>query len=158
MVPVLLSYVLSFVTVGIYWNNHHHMLQAADHVDGRVLWANLHLLFWLSLVPFVTGWMGENHSEPIPTAAYGVVLFMAGLAYYILQRTFVMDARSGHNTRLASAIGRDGKGKLSVALYLLAVPMAFLHPSIADALYVGVVAMWLLPDPRIENSIQPRRS
>ena len=156
MVPVLLSYVLSFVTVGIYWNNHHHMLQAADHVDGRVLWANLHLLFWLSLVPFVTGWMGENHSEPIPTAAYGLVLLMTGLAYYILQQTFVADARSGHNTRLASAVGRDGKGKLSVALYLLAIPLAFVNPSVADALYVGVVAMWLLPDPRIESSIQPR--
>jgi uncharacterized membrane protein len=158
LLPVFLTYVLSFVFLGIYWNNHHHLLHAATRINGAVLWANLHLLFWLSLVPFVTGWMGENHSEPIPTAAYGVVLFMAGLAYYILQRTFVMDARSGHNTRLASAIGRDGKGKLSVALYLLAVPMAFLHPSIADALYVGVVAMWLLPDPRIENSIQPRRS
>src|SRR5215203_1887716 len=158
LLPVFLTYVMSFVFLGVYWNNHHHMLQAADHVDGRVLWANLHLLFWLSLVPFVTGWMGENHFEPLPTAGYGVVMLMAGLSYYILQQVLIAHSHRGHNARLAAAVGGDGKGKLSIALYAAAIPLAFLHPSIADALYVGVVAMWLLPDPRIENSIQPRRS
>jgi uncharacterized membrane protein len=157
LVPVFLTYVLSFVFLGVYWNNHHHMLQAADHVDGRVLWANLHLLFWLSLVPFVTGWMGENHFEPLPTAGYGVVMFMAGLAYYVLQRTFVAHAHAGRNAKLAAAIGRDGKGRLSLALYVTAIPLAFVNQWLSDAIYVTVLVMWFLPDRRIEASLQHPR-
>jgi uncharacterized membrane protein len=154
MVPVFLTYVLSFVMLGIYWNNHHHMLQAVDHVDGRVLWANLHLLFWLSLVPFVTGWMGENHFDALPTAGYGVVMLMAGVAYYVLEQTLVVHARRGRNVRLAGAVGRDRKGLVSVALYLVAIPLSFGVEWLADAIYVGVVLMWLLPDRRIESTLQ----
>jgi uncharacterized membrane protein len=154
LVPVFLTYVMSFVFLGVYWNNHHHMLQAADHVDGRVLWANLHLLFWLSLVPFVTGWMGENHFESLPTAGYGVVMLMAGLSYYILQQVLVARSRAGHNARLAAAVGRDGKGKLSVALYAAAIPLAFVNEWLADAIYVTILLMWLLPDRRIEEKLR----
>jgi uncharacterized membrane protein len=157
LVPVFLTYVLSFVFLGVYWNNHHHMLQAADHVDGRVLWANQYLLFWLSLVPFVTGWMGENHFEPLPTAGYGVVMLNAGVAYYILQQTLVRHARAGHNARLAAAVGRDSKGLISVALYLLAIPLAFVHVWISEAIYASVLLIWLLPDRRIETTLQGPR-
>jgi uncharacterized membrane protein len=149
--PVFTSYVLSFVYIGIYWNNHHHMLHAVKHVDGRILWANLHLLFWLSLVPFVTAWMGENHFATVPTALYGVVLLMAGLAYWILQSSLIK--RDGNASLLAVAIGTDVKGKLSPALYLIAIPSAFVSRWLAGALYVSVALMWLVPDRRIERVI-----
>ncbi|HKG93038.1 MAG TPA: TMEM175 family protein [Gemmatimonadaceae bacterium] len=149
LLPVFASYVLSFVYLGIYWNNHHHMLHACQRVDGAVLWANLHLLFWLSLVPFVTGWMGENHFAPAPTAAYGVVLLMAALAYWVLQRAIIV--ANGRDSLLAKAIGRDFKGTLSPAAYLIAIPAAFLNQWISGALYVAVALMWLVPDRRIER-------
>jgi len=152
LVPVFLTYVLSFVFLGIYWNNHHHMLQAADHVDGAVLWANLHLLFWLSLVPFVTAWMGENHFASIPTAVYGVVMLMAGVSYTILQQMLL---RGRRNPRLAAAIGSDSKGKLSILLYGTAIVMAFVNQWIADVIYVTVALMWLVPDRRIESRLAP---
>ncbi len=147
--PVFLSYVLSFVYIGIYWNNHHHMLHATCRVDGRVLWANLHLLFWLSLLPFVTGWMGENHFAAVPTALYGVVLLMAACAWVLLQWAIVRC--EGPDSVLAAAIGAAGKEKLSPLLYLLAIPTAFLHPAIAGGLYLSVALMWLVPDQRIER-------
>jgi uncharacterized membrane protein len=156
LLPVFLCYVLSFLYVGIYWNNHHHMLQAARHVTGGVLWANLHLLFWLSLLPFVTGWMGENHFAPLPSALYGAVLFMAGTAYWILSRTIV--AAEGPASLLAQAIGKDRKGTLSVALYAVAIPLAFANPWLAQAVYVGVALLWLVPDRRIERLFPARRS
>ncbi|HEY6362143.1 MAG TPA: TMEM175 family protein, partial [Vicinamibacterales bacterium] len=131
LVPVLLTYVLSFVYLGIYWNNHHHMLHAADRVNGKVLWANLHLLFWLSLVPFTTAWVGHNHSAPVPTAAYGVVFLLAGAAYTLLQNTLI--SQRGANSRLREAVGRDLKGKVSVVLYGCAIPLAFLNQWISDA-------------------------
>jgi TMEM175 potassium channel family protein len=149
LIPVFLSYVLSFVFVGIYWNNHHHMFHAVHRVNGGTLWANLHLLFWLSLVPFVTGWMNENHFAPLTVAAYGVVLFAAGCAYYILTR--VMVAAHGRESQLAKALGNDRKGKLSVVIYVAAIPLAFVHPWIACGLYVLVAAIWLTPDPRFEK-------
>lgn len=149
LVPVLLSYVLSFIFVGIYWSNHHHLLHAVRHVDGRVLWANLHLLFWLSLIPFVTGWMGENEFGSWPVAAYGVVLFCAAVAYYILARLLV--ARHGRDSALAKALGKDFKGKVSVLFYVVAVPLAFVVPLLSCALYVTVAVMWLIPDRRIEH-------
>ena len=151
LVPVLLTYLLSFVFLGIYWNNHHHMLHAAHRINGKVLWANLHLLFWLSLVPFVTGWMGQNHFAPIPTAVYGVVLLMAAVAYTILKEMLV--AAQGPDSRLASALGTDAKGKVSLALYLAAIPLAFVNQWIADALYVSVALIWLVPDRRIESRL-----
>ncbi len=151
LLPVFLSYVLSFVFVGIYWNNHHHMLHAAQKVNGPVLWANLHLLFWLSLVPFVTGWMGENHFAPLPVALYGVVLLLAGVAYYVLGQCLV--GHHGRDSTLAVALGRDTKGKLSLVLYLIAIPLAFLNEWIAMALYVTVALMWLIPDRRIEKAL-----
>jgi len=154
LVPVFLTYVLSFVFVGIYWNNHHHMLHAADRINGRVLWANLHLLFWLSLIPFVTGWMGQNHYTPIPTAAYGIVMLFAGIAYYILAHTLV--AEQGPDSRLARAIGRDRKGKLSVVLWAIGIGLAFVNPWLAVAVYVGVAMMWLVPDRRIETHARAR--
>ncbi len=154
LVPVFLTYVLSFVVVGVYWNNHHHLLKAAEHVDGRVLWANLHLLFWLSLVPFVTGWMGENHFAPVPTAVYGVVLLMCGVAYRILVMAIV--AR-GMNAALAAAIGSDFKGKISLGFYAVAIPLAFVNQWIADALYVAVILLWLIPDRRIERTVHAER-
>jgi uncharacterized membrane protein len=147
--PTLLIYVLSFVYLGIYWNNHHHMLMVTDRVDGLVLWANLHLLFWLSLVPFFTGWMGENHFETLPTAAYGCVLLMAGIAYYILKTAII--AAQGDDSTLADALGRDTKGKISPVIYLVAVPIAFVDRWVALGLYVTVSLMWLVPDRRIES-------
>ena len=152
---VFLSYVLSFVYLGIYWNNHHHMLHATRRVTGAVLWANLHLLFWLSLVPFVTGWMGENHFAPAPTALYGVVLLLAAIAYTILQRTIL--ASEGPGSLLATAIGTDLKGKLSPVLYLIAIPLSFIEEAVAGALYVVVALMWLIPDRRIERVIAARQ-
>jgi uncharacterized membrane protein len=151
LLPVLLSYVLSFVYLGIYWNNHHHMLYVTRRVTGGILWANLHLLFWLSLVPFVTAWMGENHFASMPTALYGVVLLMAGMAYLILQRQIVH--AEGPNAVLALALGRDIKGKLASLLYALAIGAAFVRPGIADAVYVLVALMWLIPDRRIERAL-----
>jgi len=149
LTPQLLSYVMSFLIVGIYWNNHHHLLHAVDRISGGVLWANLHLLFWLSLVPFVTAWMGENHFGSLPTALYGVVLLGCGLGFTILVRTLL--AQHGANPRLAAAIGRDRKGHVSLLLYAVAIPLAFVHRAIADALYVAVIAIWLIPDRRIER-------
>ncbi len=156
LAPVFGSYVLSFVYVGIYWNNHHHMLHSTQHVSGGVLWANLHLLFWLSLLPFTTGWMGENHLAPIPTAVYGVVLLMAGSAYYILQHVII--AAQGPGSALASAIGRDRKGKLSVALYFVAIFLAFVSPWIANGVYVVVALIWLVPDRRIERLLDGKET
>ncbi len=149
LLPVFLCYVLSFAYLAIYWNNHHHMLHLVERVSGGILWANLHLLFWLSLVPFVTGWMGENHFAAAPTALYGIVMLRAALAYYLLQRIII--ARHGRASLLAAAIGRDLKGKLSLVAYLVAIPAAFLQPWIADALYVAVALVWLVPDRRIER-------
>ena len=151
MLPVFLAYVLSFVFLGIYWSNHHHMLQAAERVNGGVLWANLHLLFWLSLVPFVTSWMGENHYAAIPTAAYGVVLFCAAIAYYILQGAIVRE--QGPDSTIARALGSDVKGKLSPLMYLSAIGLAFVRPWMADVLYAAVALMWLVPDRRIEDQV-----
>lgn len=153
LVPVFMSYVLSFVYLAIYWNNHHHMMHVTRRVTGGVLWANLHLLFWLSLIPFVTGWMGENHFAPVPVALYGVVLLMAALAYWILQGRIL--AVEGGESLLRVAVGRDLKGKVSPVLYLLAIGAAFLDPRIAGAIYVGVALMWLLPDRRIEHVVEP---
>jgi uncharacterized membrane protein len=147
--PVFFCYVLSFVYVGIYWNNHHHMLHAAKRVSGGVLWANLHLLFWLSLFPFVTGWMGENSFEATPTALYGFVLMMAGTAYWILLQALIRV--EGKESMLARAVGRDRKGKLSVVLYAAAIPLAFVHRWIAQAIFVLVALIWLIPDRRIER-------
>ena len=152
LVPVALTYVLSYIYLGIYWNNHHHMLHASDRINGGFLWANLHLLFWLSLVPFTTGWMGENHFAPLPTAFYGGVLLMAAVAYTILARAIV--AEHGPDSRRARAFGRDWKGKLSIAAYATAIPLAFVNQWIADALYVAVAAMWFVPDRRIEGRIE----
>lgn len=151
LLPVLLSYVLSFVYVAIYWNNHHHMFQATHRVGGAILWANMHLLFWLSLFPFVTDWMGANHFAPIPTALYGGVLLMAALAYFILQSLVI--AQQGPGSLLAKAVGRDVKGKISPVLYALAIGGAFIHVAIAQALYVAVALLWLLPDRRIERTM-----
>jgi uncharacterized membrane protein len=150
-VPGFMTYVLSFAFLGIYWNNHHHMLHMADRVDGRILWANLHLLFWLSLVPFTTGWMGENHNAAVPTAAYGVVLLLAALAYTLLKEAII--AAQGPNSRLKAAVGGDAKGRLSIVLYVAAIPSAFLSPWISDGLYVLVALMWLVPDRRIESNL-----
>jgi len=147
--PVLLSYVLSFVYLGIYWNNHHHMLAVTSRVSGGILWANLHLLFWLSLVPFVTAWMGENEFAKAPTAVYGVVLLLAALAYYILQGRIL--AVEGPDSTLAHAVGGDWKGKISPVIYAAAIPLAFVHQAIAGGLYVVVALIWLIPDPRIER-------
>jgi uncharacterized membrane protein len=148
LLPVLVSYVLSFIYVGIYWNNHHHALHAVSHVSGGALWANLHLLFWLSLIPFVTGWMGENHFGAIPVALYGVVLFMCGVAYSMLMRCLI-----GKNALLASALGSDRKGWLSVALYVVGIAVSCVMPLAGFAVYIGVAVMWLIPDRRIERSL-----
>jgi uncharacterized membrane protein len=153
LVPSFLSYLLSFVFLGIYWNNHHHLLQAACHVDGRVLWANLHLLFWLSLVPFTTSWMGSSEFAAGPAAVYGVVLLLAGVAYYLLARALI--AREGPDSLLARAVGRDCKGIASLILYATAIPLAFAHPWIACAIYILVALIWLAPDPRIERTLPP---
>ena len=150
--PVFFCYVLSFVYIGIYWNNHHHLLQAAQQVSGGILWANLHLLFWLSLTPFVTAWMGQNDFAPWPVALYGIVMLFAGTAYFILTRSLV--ARHGKESTLAASIGEDRKGKMSLAAYVVAIPLSFVHPWIACACYVGVAVMWLIPDPRIEKALR----
>jgi uncharacterized membrane protein len=155
LLPVFSSYILSFVYIGIYWNNHHHMLYATRHVSGGILWANLHLLFWLSLFPFTTGWMGENHFAATPTAIYGFVLLMAAIAYYILQRMII--GKQGQQSLLAKAIGRDWKGKLSPILYFLAIPFAFLNPWISDGIYIFVALLWLVPDRRIERVLMEHR-
>ena len=151
LAPVFLSYVLSFVFLGIYWNNHHHLLQAIKRVDGRVLWANLHLLFWLSLIPSVTGWMGENQFAAWPVALYGTVLLFAAVAYYILAQALL--SLHGRDSVLATALGRDFKGKVSVVVYFVAIPLAFVNSWFACALYVLVAVMWLVPDRRIEKTL-----
>jgi len=151
LAPVFLSYLFSFVFLGIYWSNHHHLLQAVKHVDGRVLWANLHLLFWLSLVPFVTGWMGENKFAAWPVAMYGVVLLFAAIAYFILAHVLV--SLHGRDSVIGIALGRDFKGKISVVIYAAAIPLAFVRSWMACALYVLVTVMWLVPDRRIEKTI-----
>jgi uncharacterized membrane protein len=151
LLPVFLAYVLSFIYVGIYWNNHHHLLHAAKRISGGILWANLHLLFWLSLFPFVTGWMGENHFAPPPTALYGFVLLMAGVAYWILQRALI--ASEGSESLLARALGRDHKGNMSLLIYVVAIPLAFFNKWAAEACYVVVALMWLIPDRRIEKAM-----
>jgi len=151
LIPPFLTHVLSFVFLGIYWNNHHHMLHVTDRIDGRILWANLHLLFWLSLIPFVTGWMGENGFAPLPTAVYGAVLLLSALAYLILQHAIL--ARQASDSRLRQAVGKDLKGKLSVASYMLAIPLAFASQWISIGLYVFVALLWLIPDRRIESKV-----
>ena len=155
LTPLVLSYVLSFVNVGIYWSNHHHMLLVTERVEGGILWANLHLLFWLSLVPFATAWMGENHFAPTPTAVYGAVLLMAGVAYWILQRSIL--AVQEADSVLARAVRRDVKGNLSPILYLIAIPSAYLNTWISRTIYVAVALMWLVPDRRIERALAERR-
>ena len=152
LVPKFLSYVLSFIYIGIYWNNHHHLWQAAKHVNGTILWANLHLLFWLSLIPFATGWMGENNFATIPVVFYGGVLWFAGLAYYILTRALI--ARHGQDSLLAAAIGKDTKGLWSLYIYTAAIPLAFVAAWIAALLYVVVAIIWLIPDRRIETKLE----
>jgi len=154
LVPVFLTYVLSFIYIGIYWNNHHHMLHTADRINGRILWANLHLLFWLSLVPFVTGWMGENHFAPLPTAVYGGVMLLAGVAYSILERELIIE--QGPGSPLRAAVGNDLKAKLSTLMYVAAIPLAFVNEWISDALYVGVALIWFVPDPRIESRLNAK--
>lgn len=149
LLPVFLAYVLSFVNLGIYWNNHHHMIAAAERVNGKILWANLHLLFWLSLFPFSTGWMGENNFAPLPAAFYGAVALMAAIAYFILQTAIVQE--HGPDSKLAAALGSDVKGKASPILYLAAIPLAFINRWISMALYVLVALLWLIPDRRIES-------
>ncbi|HSU59462.1 MAG TPA: TMEM175 family protein [Bryobacteraceae bacterium] len=151
LVPVFLSYVLSFIYVGIYWNNHHHLLHAAQHVNGGILWANLHLLFWLSLIPFATAWMGENHFSAWPVALYGLVLLLAGTAFVLLTKRLI--AYHGRGSKLAASIGNDKKGKASVAIYAAAIPLSFVQPWIAFACYAVVAAIWLCPDPRIEKTL-----
>ncbi len=151
LIPVVLSYVLSFVYLGIYWNNHHHLLHAVQRVNGSTLWANLHLLFWLSLVPFTTGWMGENHLAAWPVAVYGMVLLLAGVAYFILTKTLI--ALHGKNSTLATSIGSDLKGGISIVIYAVAIPLAFVQPWIACACYVVVAIMWVVPDRRIERAL-----
>lgn len=149
--PVFLSYILSFIYIGIYWNNHHHMLHTVTRVTGRILWANLHLLFWLSLLPFVTGWMGENHFAPVPTAVYGLVLLAAAVAYWLLQQAIV--AAQGESSVLSRAVGRDWKGKLSPLLYVLAIVLSFFVSWAAQIVFVVVALIWLIPDRRIENAL-----
>lgn len=154
LIPVFLSYVLSFVYVGIYWNNHHHLLQAARRVDGRILWSNLHLLFWLSLTPFVTAWMGENNFAPWPVALYGFVMLCASFAYFLLVRALL--AAHGKESTLATAVGPDVKGKVSLGFYAIAVPLAFLNSWLATVLYVLVAVIWFIPDRRIEKVLAER--
>ncbi|HEY7245980.1 MAG TPA: TMEM175 family protein [Xanthobacteraceae bacterium] len=152
VVPVFLTYVLSFVYIAIYWNNHHHLMHTVHRVNGAILWANMHLLFWLSLLPFATGWMGENHFAQLPTALYGVALLMPAIAYYVLQMTIIK--HQGAQGALAQALGRDFKGRISPVLYLAAIGLAFVLPWIAHAIYVLVALMWLVPDRRIEKAIE----
>jgi uncharacterized membrane protein len=152
LVPVLLSYVLSFVNIGIYWSNHHHMMHLVKRVNGAILWANLHLLFWLSLMPFATAWMGENHFAAVPTALYGVDLLASGMAYFLLQRTMLR--QEGAGSLLASALGRDRKGKISLVIYAVAVAVAFIAPWIAWTLYLTVALVWFIPDRRAERALE----
>ena len=152
LIPAILSYVLSFLYVGIYWNNHHHLLQAAKQVNGRILWANLHLLFWLSLVPFVTNWMGETHFGAWPVAFYGIVLIFAGTAYYFLTHSLI--AHHGNESALAVAVGSDFKGKISLAIYAVGIPISFVEAHVACAIYGGVAIIWLIPDRRIEKTLE----
>ena len=151
VIPVLLTYVLSFVYIGIYWNNHHHLLHATQRVNGSTLWANLHLLFWLSLIPFTTAWMGENHFDSWPVAVYGIVLLFAGIAYFILTRALIN--LHGQGSALGTSIGRDRKGKISIAIYATAIPLALAKPWIAGGCYIVGAIIWLLPDPRIEKRV-----
>lgn len=151
LIPTFLSYVLSFVFLGIYWSNHHHLLQAVSQVDGRVLWANLHLLFWLSLIPFVTSWMGENNFAAVPVALYGGVLLLAAIAYFILAHSLI--ALHGKDSVIATALGRDVKGKVSILIYIIAIPLALFFPLGAFLIYVLVAVMWLVPDRRIEKKL-----
>jgi uncharacterized membrane protein len=154
LLPVFLSYVMSFVFLSIYWNNHHHLLQAAGKVNGRILWANLHLLFWLSLIPFVTAWMGENHFSALPVALYGVVMLASAIAYTLLTNSLI--SHHGKDSALAIALGRDFKGKLSLLLYALAIPISFVNSWLAGAMYMTVSGIWLLPDRRIEKTLASR--
>jgi uncharacterized membrane protein len=149
ILPVFLSYILSFIYVGIYWNNHHHLLHTVSKISGGILWANLNLLFWLSLLPFVTGWMGENHFALMPTAFYGLILLMAAIAYYVLQLTII--SQQGNNSILAKALGADLKGKLSIVIYLISMSMVFINPFISQGLYALVAFLWVIPDKRIER-------
>lgn len=151
LAPIFLTYVLSFIYIGIYWNNHHHLLKSTHRINGKILWANMHLLFWLSLFPFSTGWMGENHFAPLPTAVYGIVLLAAAIAYYILQSLIIKE--QGESSRLREAIGKDIKGKISPLFYLAAIGLAFVNHWISNALYLIVALMWLIPDRRIESKI-----
>jgi uncharacterized membrane protein len=152
LIPIFLSYIISFIYLGIYWNNHHHLLQAIHQVNGRILWANLHLLFWLSLVPFVTAWTGENNFSAVPAALYGIVLLFSGIAYYILTQSLI--SHHGQDSVLAIAMGRDFKGKLSLILYAIAIPLAFVKSWVAFLIYVLVAMIWLVPDRRIENALK----
>jgi uncharacterized membrane protein len=152
VLPIFLGYVLSFVNLGLYWNNHHHMFHMCERVTGKILWANLHLLFWLSLIPVATAWTGEHHTEPLPTALYGVILFFSGLAYVILQNAIISD--QGPDSKLARAVGGDRKGKLSTLTYLLAIGLAWVRPWLGQILFVLVAAMWFVPDPRIERNLR----
>jgi len=154
ILPIFLSYVLSFIYVGIYWSNHHHLIHATREVGGPIMWANLHLLFWQSLVPFATAWMGENHFAALPTALYGFVLLMSAVAYLILQRAIIV--KQGRDSLLAGALGRDRKGKLSLVFYLIGIGLAFVNQWLADAMYVLVAAIWFIPDRRIERVIEKR--
>ncbi len=154
LLPVFLSYVLSFLYIGIYWNNHHHMLHTVQQVNGNILWANLHLLFWLSLIPFVTGWHGGHHRSAFPAALYGVVLFMAGFAYWILQKAILK--QHGKDSSLAQAVGKSLKERVSTLLYLIAIGLAIIHPLLSDAIYVTVALIWLIPDRRIERVLYNR--
>ncbi|MDR6944343.1 TMEM175 family protein [Mucilaginibacter pocheonensis] len=156
LIPVFMSYVLSFIYVGIYWNNHHHMMHIVRSVNGTVLWANLHLLFWLSLIPFVTGWMGENHFTQIPVACYGVVLVMNGVAYSILEKVLIK--HNGKSSLIADVLGRDWKAKSSVVIYALAVGLSWVSPVISFLLYAVVAAVWFIPDKRIENKLSQQPS
>jgi uncharacterized membrane protein len=157
LLPVFLSYVLSFLYIGIYWNNHHHLIKAADRINGSILWANLHLLFWLSLLPFVTGWMGENHFTALPSVLYGAVLLFAAIAYYILQNLIIAE-QGGRESKLARALGHDWKGKLSPILYATGIAFSFVRPWFAGAIYTSVALMWLIPDRRLEPIITAQDS
>lgn len=155
LLPVLFSYVLSFINIGIYWNNHHHLMQVITHINGTVLWPNLHLLFWLSLVPFGTAWMGENNFAELPVAVYAFILMMAGIAYFILQKS--LTAIEGQNDKLSEALGNDRKGKLSVLLYFIAIPLAFVNAWLGVTLIVVVAGIWLIPDRRIEKKLEKEK-
>ena len=156
LIPVFISYILSFIYLGIYWSNHHHMMHSVQHVNGKVLWANIHLLFWLSLIPFATGWMGENNFTRWPVVLYGTILLMSGVAYYILEQTLI--GLHGKNSTIASAVGSDKKGKLSVVIYAVAIALSFINPWIGMTLYTIVAAMWIIPDKRIEKKLMLQHS